>query len=89
MELGGLVIGVAGLFRAYIDILDRVSSYKEFPLQSRQTVVSFEANRVRLKDWAAGDGIEDGALKQSHHIRLDEPDVRSAVKSVLEEISLD
>ncbi|EZF68550.1 hypothetical protein H105_08881 [Trichophyton soudanense CBS 452.61] len=87
MEVAGLVMGVAGLFSVCMDVLDRVSNYREFSTQSRQTVVSFEANKVRLKDWAAYAGIENGVLKDSHHVRLDEPEILSAVKLVLEEIS--
>ncbi|KAK2875038.1 hypothetical protein FQN49_001836 [Arthroderma sp. PD_2] len=87
MELAGLVIGVAGLFGTCMDILNRVSSYREFSTQSRQTIVSFEANKTRLKDWADRVGIEDGVLRGDHHVCLDKPDIRSAVKSVLEEIS--
>ncbi|EFQ97071.1 ankyrin repeat domain-containing protein 52 [Nannizzia gypsea CBS 118893] len=86
MELAGLVIGVAGLFSVCMDVLDRVSTYREFSTQSRQTVVKFEANKVRLKDWAAYTGIENGVLKEDHHVRLDEPEILSAVKLVLEEI---
>ncbi|EFE31317.1 uncharacterized protein ARB_01712 [Trichophyton benhamiae CBS 112371] len=87
MEVAGLVMGVAGLFSVCMDVLDRVSNYREFSTQSRQTVVSFEANKVRLKDWATYAGIENGVLKDSHHVRLDEPEILSAVKLVLEEIS--
>lgn len=87
MEVASLVLGVAGLFSVCMDVLDRVSNYKEFSTQSRQTVVLFEANKVRLKEWAAYAGIENGVLKDSHHVRLDEPDILSAIKLVLEEIS--
>jgi hypothetical protein len=83
MEIAGLAVGVPGLFSVCIDILERADAYKEFGVESRDTIARFEADKLRLRKWANEVGISDGKWKESHDHRLNDRGIESVVKSIL------
>ena len=83
MEITGLVIGVAAVFNVCIDVLERIDSYRDFGTDSGQTVARFEADKIRLQEWADDVGISDGKMRDMHHNRLDRPEIVSVVKTIL------
>jgi ankyrin repeat protein len=87
MDVAGLVIGVAGLFSVCLDILERVDSYQDAKIGSSQLSARFKADKLRLREWAKGVGIEDGKLKESHNPRLDNSEILSTVQNILQSIS--
>lgn len=91
MESVGLAVGVAGLvgtFTACLDIVDRIDSYKDYGIDSRAVISQFDADRLLFCQWgnAVGLGLDDGALRDGYHARLDDPKVRSVVQGILNSI---
>ena len=90
MEVAGLVIdvaGIAGLFSACIDAVERVDSYNNFEIESRYITAHFETDKLLLKRWADGVGITDGKLKEQHHVDLDNDATAEVVAKLLSNIS--
>ncbi|MCJ1380976.1 hypothetical protein MMC17_004085 [Xylographa soralifera] len=83
MEIAGLAIGVAALFSVCMDVLERIDSYRDFGIDSGQTVARFEADKRRLQTWAEDVGISDSKIRDTHHNRLDRPEIVSVVKTIL------
>ena len=83
MEPVSLVIGIAGLYSASIEVLDRVKDYRDFGRESSTTIARFDASKMRLQHWAKAVGIDDGGLTDSHHVRLDDQQISSAVRNIL------
>ena len=83
MEPVSLAIGIAGLYNASIDILDRVRDYRDFGRESSTTVARFDASKLRLQNWARDLGIGNGGLADPHDVRLDDPQTASVVRNVL------
>jgi hypothetical protein len=83
MEIAGLAIGIPSIFSTCMDILDRVEAYKEFGIESRHAIAQFEAEKLRLRNWASGVGIADGKWKEVYDPRLEDRDLELAVKKIL------
>jgi hypothetical protein len=83
MEIAGLAFGVSGLFTICLELIERVESYKTFEAHSRHLVARFEANKLKLREWAGNVGISDDKLLDGHHTRLDHPEVASVVRTIL------
>lgn len=48
MEVAGIIIGIAGIFSACTDILDKVQSYRNSEHESHKLVIRFEAEKFKL-----------------------------------------
>lgn len=86
MEAAGLGIGIAGLaglFSACLDIIEKVDSYKDFGFESDYLFARFDADRVRFRKWGENVGINQ---EEHHHSSLDDPAVRPAVDKILQSI---
>lgn len=83
MEPVSLAIGIAGLYNASIDILDRVRDYRDFGRESSTTVARFDASKLRLQNWARDVGIDNGRLTDPHDVRLDDTQTASVVRNIL------
>ena len=83
MEPLSLAIGIAGLYSASIDSLDRIKDYHNFARESSTTVARFEASKLRLQSWAKAVGISDHGLTDSHDVHLDDRRISSVVRNVL------
>ncbi|KAL8670597.1 MAG: hypothetical protein Q9168_004871 [Polycauliona sp. 1 TL-2023] len=86
MEAAGLAIGILSLYKATIEILDRVDAYKTFGAESQISLVHFEAAKVRLHDWADQVGLRNGRLVAHHSPLLDEPKRAMIVQMALESL---
>ncbi len=89
MEAAGLGVGVGGLIGLLgtcLDIIDRVSSYKDFGVESRSINTQFDADKLLLRKWAQNVGIQPGKLKDSHHKDLDDPEIAKMVEKILSSI---
>ena len=89
MEAAGLVIGVAGLaglFSAGLDIVDKVDSYRDFGIESRALIAQFNADKVRYRQWGPRVGIVASTQQEHHHKALDDPAVKSVVVQILKSI---
>lgn len=89
MEVAGLVIGVAGLaglFDVCADALERVDTYRDFGITSRELTLRFDSEKLRLEKWAAAVGIDRDTVKEQHHHGLDEPAIRRVVIGILNTI---
>lgn len=91
MEPVGLavgIVGLAGLYTACLDLLERFDSWKEFGTDSKSLSALFNAEKLRLRQWgdAAGFDRENLSLSQSHHKALDNPQTLSIVKELLSAI---
>ena len=72
MEPAGLALGVAGLaglFSACIEAVERVQTYKEYRTDSHILNVRFAAAKASFEQWGKAVGIKDGMLD---HPALDE-----------------
>ncbi|KAL8999176.1 MAG: hypothetical protein Q9169_001955 [Polycauliona sp. 2 TL-2023] len=87
MEAAGLAIGILSLYKATIDVLDRVDAYKKFGADSQISLIHFEAAKVRLHDWADKVGLRNGKLADSHSPFLDEPKRALIIQMALENLT--
>ena len=86
MEVAGLFLGIAGLYAVCTEILDQFDSYRDFGISSSQLAARFEAEKLRLREWADVAGIQGGMLMEDHHRRLDDLAVRAIVYQILHSI---
>ncbi|KFZ15362.1 hypothetical protein V502_05642, partial [Pseudogymnoascus sp. VKM F-4520 (FW-2644)] len=89
MEAAGLAIGIAGLaglFSACLDLIDRASSYRDYGPESRSVVAQFEADKLLFKRWAQSVGVEEYKPRDNHHSALDNPATALVVGKILASI---
>ena len=89
MEIAGLgigAVGLVGLYRACIEVVNRIHSYRKSDIESRQLFAQFDANRLILQNWANRVGISQTGLKYPHDKRLDDSNLAKAVCGVLSTI---
>jgi ankyrin repeat protein len=84
MEAVGPVIGIAGLFSACLEAVEKVQSYRTFGADSSTLETRLQAAKVLLEQWGRSVGFENGSLSAQHSPKLDELDTEVAVKGVLE-----
>lgn len=86
METVGLAVGVAGLFTACIELVDRIDAYQHFGIESRSLISRFEADKIRFKRWGSGVGFHNGQWEETHNPQLDnhEPAVKFILKTTKE-----
>jgi len=82
MEPVGLTLGIAGLFAASLDVLDRISTAKSYRKDYPLFVTKIETERLRLQLWGQAVGLEpaDGTSTAPH---LHDPRVWKAVNELL------
>ncbi|VUC25834.1 unnamed protein product [Clonostachys rosea] len=86
MEAAGLAIGVAGLaglFSACLDAIEKAQSYRGASRDSDRLDVQFQADVLRFKKWGQEVGIRDGILIDPHHIALDDEATKASINQVL------
>ncbi|WJG35629.1 prion-inhibition and propagation-domain-containing protein, partial [Fusarium oxysporum Fo47] len=66
-----------------VEALDKIQSYRTFGTDSHVLNTRFKAARARFERWGPGVGIEQGRLKHSHHLALDDKAVSDAVAELL------
>lgn len=89
MEIAGLTFGIAGLagvFSACTEAVDRVQSYRKFAFESQYLSAQFHADRLFLQKWADGVGLSKDGLLEPHDQRLDDPTTAAAVCRILKSI---
>lgn len=87
MEVAGLVVGVAGLaglYSACLDAVERVKSYRSFGADSSAIDVQLTAVKVRLENWGKAVGFVDGNLNPDHHAALDDENTCQSTKEVFQ-----
>ncbi|KAI1370077.1 hypothetical protein F4677DRAFT_399188 [Hypoxylon crocopeplum] len=87
MEAAGLgigVVGLASLLNTTRDIREMVSSYREFDFDSRPYFVQREAAKASLQQWSESMGYDQGELKVDHHKALDNPEMLSIVRKIVQ-----
>jgi HET-S-like prion-inhibition and propagation protein len=80
------VIGLAGLFTACLDAIDRAKTYKSFAFDSEALRVQFDGHNLRLEEWGRKVGLDRGKLGAGHHGRLNDPDTRKLAEDILNTI---
>ena len=86
MEVGGLLIGIAGLaglFSTCLQVLDHIESFANFDPDTRHAVTRFKSDKLLLRLWADAVGIVDGKMRDEHHILLDDAAIQAMVKEIL------
>ncbi len=88
MEVASLVtgaVGLAGLVRVAVDVLNCVETYKNITADSRLLTTRFDINKAIFRDWAKRVGIVSGhALSDAqHHPLLSDADVSAVVHRTL------
>ena len=86
MEIAGVVIGtagLAGLYSACMECIDRVESYQNYGTDTRHLSAQLSTNKVILQNWANRVGISPLGLLDQHDKRLDDFDTARAVCDVL------
>lgn len=90
MDIAGLGIGIAGLaglFSASLDIIERVDYYKDFGVDLQVLTAQFEADQVLYRQWGLRVGLSGGpGGRRQYHTALDNPSVSSAVNKILQSI---
>ncbi|KAH7308871.1 hypothetical protein BKA65DRAFT_361242, partial [Rhexocercosporidium sp. MPI-PUGE-AT-0058] len=76
------IVGLAGVFSACLDVIEKVDSYKEFSSESRSVVAQFKADKVLFMKWAQGVGIDKNTPKNGHN-RFDNEEINSIVQEIL------
>ncbi|KAH6686453.1 prion-inhibition and propagation-domain-containing protein [Plectosphaerella plurivora] len=86
MEVVGLgvgVIGLAGLFTACLDALDRVRAFKSYTFDSEASRVQFDGHKLRLEEWGRNVGLKRGQPGSGDHERLRDPETMKLVEDTL------
>ncbi|KAI9792435.1 MAG: hypothetical protein M1816_002319 [Peltula sp. TS41687] len=86
MEIAGLAVGIAGLaglFSACMESIERIESYRNFGHDSRHINDRFDADKLLFQRWATEVGISGGKLQAVHHVDLDNAAVLSMVQRIL------
>ncbi|KAJ0132111.1 hypothetical protein HZ326_24798 [Fusarium oxysporum f. sp. albedinis] len=86
MESASLVIGLAGLaglFNACLEAVDKVQSYQTFGTDSHVLDTRFKAAKTRFERWGPGVGIKQGKLLPNYHPALDDHDTSAVVTDLL------
>lgn len=83
MEAVGLAVGVAGLFSACIDLVERIDAYKDFGIESRSMMSRFEADKIRFKRWGSNVGFHDGKYEGTHDPQLHNSELEVVIKHIL------
>lgn len=86
MEAVGLAVGVAGLaglFSACLDAVEKFDDYKDFGHESQFLATQFEADKLRLRQWGQTVGIINDNLLSFHHRALDDKDTLFMAKQIL------
>jgi hypothetical protein len=86
MDPLSLTFGIAGLYSACLDIIDKVDSYKEYGIESRSMIAQFEADKLLFQKWGKNVGIDQNRLLDKHHRNLDDPQTVSSVEKILSSI---
>ncbi|KAG9506380.1 hypothetical protein J7337_003363 [Fusarium musae] len=86
MEPVGLAVGLVGLFSTYMDVMQRVDSYRTAGRDSRQLDAQLHATMHLLERWGDGVGISKGKLSDNHHSDLDNPRTFAVVQGLLNSI---
>lgn len=90
MEVAGLAFGVAGLaglFSACVDVLEKVDSLRDSSVTSRSAAAQLKADKHLLERWGRDVGIQGNTLLPSHHPSLSDPAIADAVADVLRSVS--
>lgn len=86
MEPIGLAVGVlglAGLFSACLDAVERFDSWKHFSEESRTLSSRWETQKVRIKRWGQAVGIDNTEATPEQHEALKDPKIASTVREHL------
>ena len=89
MESAGLAIGIAGLaglFSACVDVIEKFDAYRDFGIDSRSLSAQFEADKLRFEKWGRAVGFDQGKLLDDHYEGLNDPPTSSTVGSLLSSI---
>ncbi|KAF4964271.1 hypothetical protein FSARC_7826, partial [Fusarium sarcochroum] len=84
MEAVGLAVGVAGLFSACLEAVEKVQTYRSFSAESHVLEIRFQAGKVLFEQWGRRVGFEKAGLSEQHAHELDKPEISSAVTNVLQ-----
>jgi len=91
MEPTGLalgLVGLAGVFSACLDVVERVDSYRDFGVDSRAILSQFDADKLLFRKWGKAVGLEEnGKIANDHHKNLDDPTIVSIVRDILHSIN--
>lgn len=86
MDATGLIIGIPGIVNDCLELWERVNDFRDFQKTSSATAKIYDAQKIRLSQWAQSVGIEKGKLLEKHDKRLDDPEVEELVNSVLAQL---
>lgn len=85
MEIAGLgvgVVGLAGLFSACLEVVERIDSYKNFDLDSRALISQFDADKLLFKQWGEAVGFDGESLGNNHHENLNDTETLLAIRKI-------
>lgn len=93
MEPVGLavgIVGLAGLFDATMNAIDRIKTYKEHDRDAERLASQIQGHKVALQDWRAKVGLDaQNGLDGKHSRRLDETKTRESVERLLKALLRD
>lgn len=86
MEALGLVVGIAGLFGTCLDVLDRVSDFRDANRDWAAIYIVFQADRTRFRRWGSAVGISSRKATEDHHPALDDRATAETVHAHLSQL---
>ncbi|KAJ5929153.1 hypothetical protein N7454_007001, partial [Penicillium verhagenii] len=87
MDVTGLILGVAGLFSACMDVVERFDSWKDAAIESRALSAQLEAQKLRFKQWGEGVGIKGENLLERHDRRLEDRETIAVIWQLLSTVN--
>ncbi|KAL8358804.1 hypothetical protein RB601_009925 [Gaeumannomyces tritici] len=89
MEVAGTVfgvLGVAGLFSAVRDLVEKIDCLLDSDTTARSGAVQFKLDKHLLEIWSHEIGIQGDILLPDHHPSLDDPEIARVVFAALRDI---
>lgn len=87
MDGAGLALGIPGFIVDSFELHDRWGSAKNFRSEFDQAIRTWIYSNQRRQAWINYAGFDGQTLKDTHHARLDDPNVRSGAQNCFETIS--
>lgn len=80
---GTSIAGLAEVFNACVEIMERIDPYNDFGIDSRAVISQFDKDKLVFRKWGEAVSLQGKSPRAYHHKGLDDPAVVSEVQGIL------